>query len=243
MKSSLLISLFLCMSWSVFAAPSLTVVTELSPPNQTLINNQVTGVSTELVKAIFDKADLQANIELYPWARAFNMAQKKPNTFIYSIAKTPERLNQFEWIGEVATYHMGFVKLTSRKDIKISSNEQAKRYKIAVQRDDLAAKQLTERGYILVYTTDITKSYQLLISGKVDLIIDDKNYLNAMADQLAQDESRFTFVHAIDFLIINGYLAANKHTNPRYIMALKAAFNEVSKTQRYKEIMMLNKQH
>ena len=110
---------------------------------------------------------------------------------------------------------MGFVKLTSRKDIKISSNEQAKRYKIAVQRDDLAAKQLTERDYILVYTTDITKSYQLLISGKVDLIIDDKNYLNAMADQLAQDESRFTFVHAIDFLSINGYLAANKHTNPR----------------------------
>ena len=235
--------LILFFSWPALCEPTLTVVTELSPPNQTLINNQVSGESTELVKAIFAKANINPNIELYPWARAYNMALKRPNIFIYSMAKTPEREKHFHWIGEVATYQMGFVKLSSRTDINITSNEQAKDYKIAVQRNDLAAQRLTDRGYTVVYTSDINKSYQLLMSGKVDLIIDDKNYLTAMADQLAQDESRFTFVHAIDFLSINGYLAANKHTNPRYIMALKAAFNEVSKTQRYKEIMMLNKQH
>ncbi|WP_417698744.1 hypothetical protein [Pseudoalteromonas lipolytica] len=86
---------------------------------------------------------------------------------------------------------------------------------------------MTERDYILVYTTILQKSYQLLISGG-DLIIDDKNYLTAMADQLAQD-GHVLPCSCYRFLSINGYLAANKHTNPRYIMALKAAFNEVSK--------------
>ncbi|HIM95264.1 MAG TPA: transporter substrate-binding domain-containing protein, partial [Gammaproteobacteria bacterium] len=200
--------LILFFSWPALCEPTLTVVTELSPPNQTLINNQVSGESTELVKAIFAKANINPNIELYPWARAYNMALKRPNIFIYSMAKTPEREKHFHWIGEVATYQMGFVKLSSRTDINITSNEQAKDYKIAVQRNDLAAQRLTDRGYTVVYTSDINKSYQLLMSGKVDLIIDDKNYIAAMAEQLALDERRFSFTHGIDFLTMKGYLAA-----------------------------------
>lgn len=230
--------LILFFSWPALSKPTLTVVTELSPPNQTLLNNQVAGESTELVKAIFAKANLNANIELYPWARAYNMALKKPNIFIYSMAKTAEREKHFHWIGEVATYQMGFVKLSSRSDINITSNEQAKQYKIAVQRHDLAAQRLTERGYTVVYTSDINKSYQLLMSGKVDLIIDDKNYIAAMAEQLALDEARFSFAHAIDFLTMKGYLAANINTDQRYIDALKAAFNEVIMTPRYNAVMM-----
>ena len=226
------------LSWPAFSTPTLTVVTELTPPNQTLINNQVTGDSTELVKAIFAKANLQANIELYPWARAYNMALKKPNTLIFSMAKTPEREALFHWIGEIATYQMGFVKLSSRSDINITSNEQAKQYKIAVQRHDLAAQRLTERGYVVVYTSDITKSYQLLMAGKVDLIIDDKNYISAMAEQLALDEARFSFAYAIDFLTMKGYLAASLNTQPSYIKALKQAFVEVSKTTQYQNVMM-----
>lgn len=231
--------LILFFSWPALSKPTLTVVTELSPPNQTLINNQVAGESTELVKAIFAKANLNANIELYPWARAYNMALKKPNIFIYSMAKTAEREKHFHWIGEVANYQMGFVKLSSRSDINITANEQAKQYKIAVQRHDLAAQRLTERGYTVVYTSDINKSYQLLMSGKVDLIIDDKNYIAAMAEQLALDETRFSFAHAIDFLTMKGYLAANINTDQRYVDALKAAFNEVVMTPRYNAVMML----
>ena len=225
-------------SWPALCKPTLTVVTELSPPNQILINNQVAGKSTELVRAIFAKANLNANIELYPWARAYNMALKKPNTFIYSIAKTPEREHHFHWIGEVASYEMGFVKLSSRNDINITSNEQAKQYKIAVQRHDLAAQRLTERGYTVVYTSDINKSYQLLVSGKVDLIIDDKNYIAAMAEQLALHEARFSFTHAIDFLTMKGYLAANINTEQRYIDTLKTAYNEVMMTSKYDAVII-----
>ena len=229
------------LSWPALCKPTLTVVTELSPPDQTLINNQVAGKSTELVRAIFAKANLNANIELYPWARAYNMALKKPNTFIYSMAKTPEREHHFYWIGEVATYEMGFVKLSERRDINITSNEQAKQYKIAVQRHDLAAQRLTERGYTVVYTSDINKSYQLLMSGKVDLIIDDENYIAAMANELGLDESRLHFAFAIDFLAMKGFLAANKNTNPHHINALKNAFAEIQASTLYSQVMRTNR--
>ena len=77
------------------------------------------------------------------------------------------------------------------------------------------------------------------MSCKVDLIIDDKNYIAAMAEQLALDEARFSFAHAIDFLTMKGYLAANINTDQRYIDALKAAFNEVIMTPKYNAVMML----
>tara|TARA_R110002051_G_C8355556_1_gene440910 strand:- start:10 stop:195 length:186 start_codon:yes stop_codon:yes gene_type:complete len=51
------------------------VVTELSPPNQVLLNNQVTGYSTELVNMIILEAKLNAPINMYPWARAYKMAE------------------------------------------------------------------------------------------------------------------------------------------------------------------------
>jgi polar amino acid transport system substrate-binding protein len=60
-----------------------------------------------------------------------------------------------------------------------------------------------------------------------------------MAEQLALDETRFSFAHAIDFLTMKGYLAANINTDQRYVDALKAAFNEVVMTPRYNAVMML----
>ncbi|WP_404343409.1 substrate-binding periplasmic protein [Pseudoalteromonas mariniglutinosa] len=231
----------LCTPFSASTMVPINVVTELSPPNQTLINNQVAGHSTELVKAIFKQANLTANIALYPWARAFDMATKKPNTFIYSMARTPAREDDFHWIGAIAYFQLGFVKLAHRTDIRIDNTDDAKQYKIAVQRNDLAALKFTDRGYGLVFTTDISKSYQLLLAGKVDLVIDDPMYIDAMAEQLALDSDTFVFVRGIEELAVEGYLAANINTRPEYLRALHAAFKQIKQQPFYKQVMALEK--
>lgn len=214
-------------------AVELTIVTELSPPNQTLINNQVVGTSTEIVNAIVDKANIDADITLYPWARAYKMAYSKPNTLIYSIARTQERLPYFHWIGVVARFDMGFVKLTKRHDITVKHLAQAKKYRIAVQRDDLASQELKKMGFELIFTADIKNSYALLLAGKVDLIIDDPNYLHDMEEYLSTKKDSVEFVFAIDELAVDGYLAANINTSAHYIARLKAAYAKVAKSPLY----------
>lgn len=104
-----------------YAHTPLKVVTELSPPNQTRINNEVMGYSTEIVRLILAAANIDATIEIYPWARAYKMARSKPNTLIYSLAKTADREPLFHWIGTVAQFKLGFVKLSQRSDIVINS--------------------------------------------------------------------------------------------------------------------------
>jgi len=220
--------------------PQIQVVTELSPPNQTRINDEVAGISTEIVKKILAIAALDASFSIYPWARAYKLASKFDNTLIYSIARTPEREKLFHWIGPVAQFKLGFVKLSERKDIKITNLELARKYKIAVQRHDLAFQFLSKNGFDLLITSDIKKSYNLLLANKVDLIIDDENFIPDMADQLAIDHNKLSFTYPIDALQVKGYLAANINVEHQIIDALKKAFSEVKETPEYKKLINNN---
>ncbi|MDZ7902474.1 MAG: hypothetical protein U5L01_08020 [Rheinheimera sp.] len=52
------------------------------------------------------------------------------------MARTSERENNFIWIGEVASYRFGFVKLKNRDDVQIRNLADAKNYVAGTQRDD-----------------------------------------------------------------------------------------------------------
>lgn len=91
----ILYSLFLICSVYVQAKEPILVVTELAPPNQVLINGEVAGEGTQFIRDIFAEADLTPNIQMYPWARAYKIADELKNTFIYSLARTVEREGNF----------------------------------------------------------------------------------------------------------------------------------------------------
>lgn len=240
-KVSLCFVLLYCISGGIFAATPLRVVTELSPPHQTMQNGQVAGLSTALVKAVLTEAKLDAQIEMYPWARSLRIARSRPNVLIYNIARTAERETEFHWIGTVAAYQFGFVALSHRNDIKIAKLQDAKALTIAVQRDDLSANFLMNNGFVLgqqlVLAADITESWQLLLNGKVDLVIDDPAALADMAARLTLAESNIRFVYAIPELAQQTWLAANIQTPAELVTQLKLAHRKVATTALYQQVM------
>jgi len=127
-----------------------------------------------------------------------------------------------------------------RSDINFNDTEQAKQYKIAVQRHDLASQVLVKRGFEVLLTTDIQKSYQLLLARKVDMVVDDANYIAAMSEQLAINANTLTFVHAIEGLTVAGYLAANINTDEEAVKALQQAFLKVKNTEKYHQLITAN---
>ncbi len=231
------IILFLMLFATGSSAASLRVVTELSPPNQVLIQNTVTGTSTELVRMILKEAALEADISMYPWARAYKLASTSPDTLIYSIARTPDREHLFHWIGPVAYYQLGFAKLGSREDIQLRNVDDAKSLRIAAQRDDLAAKILTEKGFQVVLTSDIKKSYHLLVAGKVDLIVDDPQFIQDMTRRIGLEDGTVSFIMPIPDLSVYGFLAANINTDESYLNSLKSAFDKVKETKQYNQVL------
>lgn len=239
----LVVMLWVLATGNVMALQSsnVTVVTELSPPHQTLVDDQVEGYSTQLVKAILQQANIEATIGIYPWARAYKMALHQPDTLIYNMARTAERESLFHWIGPVAAYQLGFVKLAHRQDIQLTELASAQQYSIAVQRHDVAESFLRANGFgqpdQLVLAADITESWQLLLNGKVDLIIDDPMALTAMASHLNIKAEYVKFEFAIAQLQQHTYLAANKATATDTINVLKRAHSVVAKSELYQKVM------
>ena len=237
-----LLLVFLCsVSFAVATAAPLRVVTELSPPHQTQVNGEVAGLSTALVRATLAQAGISAQIELYPWARAFRIAKTQPDVLIYNMARTAEREAQFHWIGTVAAYQLGFVALSHRDDIGIKALSDAAGYSIAVQRDDLSADFLLKNGFSvgrqLVLAADIAESWQLLLHGKVDLVIDDAVALKAMAASLGLPDKYLRFVYPIPELAQHTWLAASLNTSPELIKRLQQAHSKVAATEQYKQVM------
>ncbi|MGY8838334.1 MAG: substrate-binding periplasmic protein [Enterobacterales bacterium] len=226
MKYILYSLLFTC-SVYIQAKETLLVVTELAPPNQVLINGEVAGEGTQFIRDIFAEADLTPNIQMYPWARAYKIADELKNTFIYSLARTVERENKFYWIGPVGRFELGFIGLSERNDLIINNTEQAKVYKIAMQRNDFSTQTLTKLGFEAVLTSDIQKSYSLLLAKKVDLIVDDPLYMQQMSDYLKLKPAHLRFIYKIDELTIDAYLAANKKADMHLIESLQAAFLKI----------------
>jgi len=220
---------------------TLRVVTELSPPHQTIKDGKVDGVSTQIVIATLKQAGLDSLIEVYPWARSYYIATSVPNVLIYNMARTPERENEFHWIGPVANYRLGLVRLTQRADLSPNHIKDLGSAVIAVQRGDFSTLYLQQQGLKigkeLQLSADILESWRLLIKGKVDYVVDDEAALALMEKQLSQPEGITRFVLAIPQLEQKTYLAASKTTDPELVRKLQQAHLEVQKTPLYQNVM------
>lgn len=241
-KSLLAVLLYLSFAAAANTEPlAFRVVTELSPPHQTTKDGKVDGISTQIVIATLKQAGLDSHIEVYPWARSYYIATSVPNVLIYNIARTPERENEFHWIGPVANYRLGLVRLTDRTDLTPNHIKDLGSAVIAVQRGDFSSLYLQQQGLRigkeLLLSADILESWRLLLKGKVDYVVDDEAAIALMEKQLLQPQGIARFVLAIPQLEQQTYLAASKGTDPELVKKLQQAHLEVQKTQLYQDVM------
>jgi polar amino acid transport system substrate-binding protein len=177
---ALLLAMFVCLSFNAAAADERIVTEELPPYNMTA-DGQVTGLSTDVVRAVLKEVGMQAPIQSMPWARAYNMALNSENVLIYSIARTPQREKLFKWVGVVAP--MNFY-LYARPDskLKLRSVDDARQYQTATVNEDVGEQYLVTQGFVigknLQSSSKYGLSYEKLKIGRVDFWISEE--LNAL---------------------------------------------------------------
>ena len=136
----------LAMASSV-CAQGITVVTEEYPPYNFLdSNNRISGMATEVVEEVLKRARLDYKMAMYPWARAYQLAQDAPNVLIYSIGRSEQRESLFKWVDVIAPYDVYLYRLKSRTDIKATRLADVRHFKIGAVRDDVRAQYLEKEG-------------------------------------------------------------------------------------------------
>ena len=197
-------------------------VTEIMSPFQLNDGSKLTGFAVELVEAIQRNAQLDARIEVYPWARAYNIALKEPNVFIFTLVKTDERLDQFNWIDQYYVATDSFYALKSRPDIVIESMDDAKKYTTCIPRDDVGEQRLLKLGFDdsnLKRVAFQSQCLGMLYRDRVDLNLFNELGIRSLSRKFDVDPNHFRRVFVVSKAVMG--LAASKNTDPKLIKKVR----------------------
>ncbi len=226
---------------SLSVASPIKIVTTDFPPYSYLIDGNPSGMATEVVLAILKDLGMNTKIEYYPWARAYKMATYEKNILIYTLAGTPQRENIFHFIGEISTRVSYFLKLKSRKDIKIESVNDLKQYSIGVVRDYATDKQLITMGLEnnLQRVGNDIQNIAKLFMGRIDLFPIDELIVayhirlhNKGARKTKQAYFEFTKLEKVFKLPNQGQgrmLAFSFNTSPEIVKIFKDSFQRIKR--------------
>lgn len=209
-------------------AQTINVVTE-STPYSFMRDGKPAGPATELVELSLRNAGLaDYRINVYPWARSYDLASKEPHVLIYLIARTPAREATFKWVGEFMKIRYHFFKLKDRQDVVVKSLDDARNYSVGVMRDDVRHQYLQAKGFTkLVVSGQAPDNFRKLLNRQVHLL--------ALADvdagqrcQEAQfDCAGLERVYALDEISSSLYMAYSRATPDDVVERTKAAFEKI----------------
>lgn len=165
-------TVLLGLSLSAEAATPVTCVTEENRPVNFMQDGQVTGFSTEVVKAVLKEIDVECDFHVMPWARAYSTALHSENVLIFSILRTPEREQLFKWVGVVSPPDNSYLFALRDRKLKIHSLSDALNYKIGTINGDAREQYLESKGFVKglqLHGNALPKTtYEKLKLGRVD---------------------------------------------------------------------------
>ena len=62
---------------------------------------QLTGLTIEIVQEIQKRVGNNDKIQVVPWARGIDKINNNPNTLLFSMARTQDREDAYQWIGPI----------------------------------------------------------------------------------------------------------------------------------------------
>ncbi|OZG70686.1 amino acid ABC transporter substrate-binding protein [Hahella sp. CCB-MM4] len=226
------IFLFLTLFYTVSAwAEVVHVVTTDFPPYSYERNGNAGGMATEIVEQALKKAGLDYDLKVFTWSRAYHTAVHEKNTLIFSIARSAERENLFQWVAKVAPYRIRLYKLASRDDIRIQSLQDARHYIVGGEYSDIKQAYLIKQGFeagknILLVAKD-ELNIRKLFAGRIDLIPFNEFSLPIMLNKEGHNLSELQPVLDLEEISYDLYVAFNKETPETSVQALRDAMHRL----------------
>jgi polar amino acid transport system substrate-binding protein len=209
---------FFCVQ--VFAT-KLNILTEHLAPYQIVSKGSIKGLSTEIVVATLNESQYAFDITAYPWALSFSRAKLGKNTCIYSLARIPERESLFKWVGHIASSTVSLYSIKN-SPIDISTIEEAKKYNIAVIRDDVTHQFLLTKGFVENENLYVVNNYDALLklldlaSRHIDLVVLNDDLLKNRVKDL-NEASKYKNVFQLKELTLNFHFACSLNTEQKIV--------------------------
>ncbi len=145
----------LCAVLVAIAAPAaaLTLVTEENPPFNFTEGGKVTGLATETLLEAGRRAKVPMKIEVLPWNDAYQRAQSKTDTCVYSTVRLENRERLFRWVGPVASNRWGLYAKEGFA-VPVKSLADARPLRIGAVKNDAKVEVLKEQAVTNIVLAD-----------------------------------------------------------------------------------------
>ncbi len=151
-------------------AQTLRLTTEEYPPfNYTDTQTRTfTGLATDLVKAVMDRAGVAYRIDPLPWQRAYQAALNQTDTCVFSTTVTEERQPLFRWVGPLVNNDWVLFAAPG-STIAVASLDDARQYRIGGYQGDAVQVFLTQQGFTVDAVAEDRLNVRKLTGGRIDL--------------------------------------------------------------------------
>jgi len=225
-KIFLVVASFILLGSQSSVCEELTVLTENLPPLNYVDKNVLVGPSVEIVKEIQKRVGSTEPIQVYPWSRAYKMAEEEENIVLFGMTYTKNRQDKFKWVGPLAIKRDILV---ARKDsgFKIDRLEDAKKVKkIGTLRDDTRGRLLESHGFTnLEPVSDEQLNAKKLALGRIDLWAYKIPGLRTVCDLAEVDHTQFEEVYHLREIEL--MIAFSKKTSDEIVRKWHTAFKEM----------------
>lgn len=230
----------LTLSTFTFAeTPKFKLVTENFVPFNFSVNSKnfehdesnISGICTEIVKEIFQRAELEYKLKLRQWSYAFDYAKKQPNRGVFCTSRTDERNDLFKWVGPMVTNDWVIFGLDNFKG-SIKSDQDLKNYKVGGYKGDALSNYLKNKNIKVSELTDDRLNPKRLKDGMIDLWVSSKY----TGPKLARDAgiNNLKVIYTIKESEL--YLALHKGTDDQWINKLNDELSKLKSSGIVKDI-------
>lgn len=207
----------------------ITYYTELYPPSSYYYNDQLIGLSVDLLKLIWrDQGIDEQPILVVPWARGYKEISNKPNTALFAMSKTAERTAKFKWVGPLFTTKY-YIIAQPNSGLYIPNIEHLYNKSIAVIRNDITQNLIYETKYPhanIIEAKNMDSALALFKAKRVDLLAISDSGLNAAIKQRTLSNAQFQRVLLLK--VVDDYIAFSKDTPDALVNAFQTSLNKLS---------------
>lgn len=198
-------------------------------------DGKLTGMTIEIVQEIQKRVGNHDAIQVVPWARGLDKIDNNPNTLLFSMARTPERENSYQWIGPIMANIYG---LYAKADspLQVHNIEQAKNISlIGVYRDDIRDQTLTRLGFTnLDRASSNISSFKKLMMGRIAVYTDSQLGVESLA--LASGFKASDVKLIFELFKSELYIAVSKATSPALVEKWNQALEEMKRDKTFARI-------
>ncbi len=225
-------------------ADTISIYTEEFPPFNYTNEQNIDGVSTEIIREVMDRTGLAYNLQMFPWARSYRSTLEQQNTFIYSISRLKQREGLFKWVGKIVPVGYSVFTLGSNQDIAVDSLEDMKNYRIGTTVKDAREDYLLSKGFDIRHFDRLSgedanlKNYRKLKAGRIDLW----PMPDAVAYYIARSQGdnpkvALRRVYVLSELSTGYYLASNINTPDQVLESVRNSLRHFKATSEYITIL------